>query len=126
MNRIIREHWLAPLVAAASVWMLACETTGAPAPDAVTRGKSIYTQVCAKCHGGDGKGGGYKNLTPPPSDLTAATVQNKLDASLYKSIHEGRKDTAMGAWKFALTDQEIADVLAYVRQLGSRNEGKLP
>jgi mono/diheme cytochrome c family protein len=72
-----------------------------------------------KCHGHDGKGEGYKDLTPAPADLTSPATQSKLDASLYRSVHEGRKNTAMGAWKHALKDEEINDVLAYVRQLGS-------
>jgi mono/diheme cytochrome c family protein len=45
-------------------------------------------------------------------------VQGKLNSGLYKSIHEGRANTAMGAWTYALSDQEIRDVVAYIRTLG--------
>jgi mono/diheme cytochrome c family protein len=31
-----------------------------------------------------------------------------------KSIHEGRPNTAMDAWKSKLSDEAIRDVLAYV------------
>jgi mono/diheme cytochrome c family protein len=98
------------------------EVTGTAAPKSEAKGKSIYAQLCMKCHGRDGRGDGYKNLTPPPADLTSPAVQNKLDASLYRTIHEGRKDSAMGVWKYTLTDEEISEVLAYVRQLGSASK----
>jgi mono/diheme cytochrome c family protein len=57
-------------------------------------------------------------LSPPPADLTSDAVQNKLDATLFKRIHDGKANTAMGAWSYALSDDEIWDVLAYVRTLG--------
>lgn len=107
-------------------WVAAAGTHAAPPADPAQRGELVYRQVCLACHGLDGKGGGYKNLTPPPADLTAATVQQKLDVTLYRTVHEGRKDTAMGAWKFSLTEQEIRDVLAYVRKLGTPGERVRP
>ncbi len=83
-----------------------------------SKGKTIYMQVCVQCHGLDGRGNGSVKLVPAPADLTSPRVQNKLDAGLFRSIHEGRKNTAMGAWKYALSDEEIHDVIAYVRVLG--------
>jgi mono/diheme cytochrome c family protein len=85
----------------------------------VASGKRIYSELCKACHGLDGKGAGVMKFTPPAADLTSLEVQAKLDSGLYKSIHEGRVNTAMGAWKYALTDQEIRDVIAYVRTFGN-------
>ena len=82
------------------------------------RGRSVYAEVCARCHGVDGKGDGYTKFTPPPADLTSPAVQNKLDVQLFRAIHEGKPNTAMGAWKYALSDEEIGDVLSFVRTLG--------
>lgn len=101
---------------------LSCFIAGLmPIPEAqsadVSRGKSIYTEVCKTCHGVDGRGAGTVKLNPPPTDLTSARVQEKLDAGLFKSIHDGRKNTAMGTWKHALSDEEIDDVIAYLRTL---------
>ena len=81
-------------------------------------GKRIYVEVCQACHGADGKGAGVMQFFPPAADLTSRLVQKKLDSGLYTSIHEGRANTAMGAWKHALSDQEIRDVIAYVRTFG--------
>ena len=88
------------------------------AGDDLTAGKRIYLDVCKSCHGLDGKGPGGMQFTPPAADLTSRDVQAKLDSGLYKSIHDGRANTAMGAWKHALSDQEIMEVISYVRTFG--------
>lgn len=82
--------------------------------DPVT-GREIYTNTCIRCHGIDGKGAMGLQLVPKPADLTSPAIQSRLDASLFKRIHDGKPNTAMGAWSTALSDDEIWDVLAYVR-----------
>jgi len=81
----------------------------------VAAGKRIYVELCKTCHGLDGRGPGVMKFSPPAADLTSREVQTKLDSRLYNSIHEGRANTAMGAWKYALSAKEVLDVLAYVR-----------
>ena len=92
-------------------------TTSAKGGDPVS-GREIYVNTCIRCHGIDGKGALGTTLVPPPADLSSSAVQNRLDGTLFKRIHEGKPNTAMGAWKHALSDEEIWDVLAYVRTLG--------
>lgn len=82
--------------------------------DAVV-GREIYTNTCIRCHGIDGKGALGLQFVPKPADLTSPAIQSRLDASLFKRIHDGKPNTAMGAWSTALSDDEIWDVLAYVR-----------
>lgn len=89
----------------------------------LAQGKRVYTEVCITCHGIDGRGPGAMKLNPPATDLTIARVQSKLDAELFKSIHDGRKNTAMGAWRNVLSDDEIRDVIDYVRTLGGGAAG---
>jgi mono/diheme cytochrome c family protein len=91
--------------------------TAAKGGDPVS-GREIYTNTCIRCHGIDGQGVRGINLVPPPADLSSPAVQNRLDGTLFRRIHEGKPNTAMGAWKHALSDDEIWDVLAYVRTLG--------
>lgn len=91
------------------------------ASDDVTAGKRIYLDVCKSCHGLDGKGSGEMKFIPPAADLTSLDVQSKLDSRLYNSIHNGRTNTAMGAWKHALSDEEIMQVISYVRTFGGRS-----
>ena len=89
----------------------------------VLSGRVIYSTTCIRCHGVEGKGDGQMKFTPPVADLTSSAVQGKLDARLFKSVHDGRQNTAMGAWREALTDDEIWDVLAYVRTLAPEQTG---
>jgi mono/diheme cytochrome c family protein len=80
-------------------------------------GREIYVNTCIRCHGIDGKGAMGIQFVPPPADLTSDAIQSRLDATLFKRIHDGKANTAMGAWKYALSDDEIWDVLAYIRTL---------
>jgi mono/diheme cytochrome c family protein len=90
----------------------------------VLSGRVIYSTICIRCHGVDGKGDGEMKFTPPVADLTSLAVQGKLDARLFKSVHDGKPNTAMGAWRDSLTDDEIWDALAYVRTLApQQNDG---
>ncbi len=65
----------------------------------VLSGRVIYSTICIRCHGVDGKGDGQMKFTPPVADLTSPAVQGKLDARLFKSVHDGKPNTAMGAWR---------------------------
>lgn len=85
-------------------------------------GREIYVNTCIRCHGIDGTGVQSVRLVPAPADLSSPAVQNRLDGTLFKRIHDGKPNTAMGAWKHALSDEEIWDVLAYVRTLGTGSD----
>lgn len=89
--------------------------TGDPA-----KGKPRYEQYCAVCHGPRGLGDGpmAKATSPPASRLSSPEVRSKSDQELLKIIADG-KDATMPAWRGLLNDQELLDVLAYVRKLGS-------
>ena len=80
-------------------------------------GKALYMKHCAVCHGPTGIGDGYLLFDPPVADLTSPEIQRKSDDELWHSVHDGVSNTAMGTWKFVLSDSEISQVLAYVRSL---------
>jgi mono/diheme cytochrome c family protein len=82
-------------------------------PD-LARGKRLYEKYCQACHGPQGKGNGVTTFDPPPADLTSSDVLMKPNSRLRRSMHEGRPNTAMDAWKSALSDKAMEDVLAYV------------
>jgi mono/diheme cytochrome c family protein len=81
------------------------------------KGREIYINNCMRCHGTDGKGSPGVSLVPPPADLGSDAVQSRFTSTLFRSIHGGKPNTAMGAWKHALSDDDIWDVLDYVRTL---------
>lgn len=79
-------------------------------------GKRLYEQYCRFCHGDQGKGKAY-DVTPPPADLTGPAVQQKSDAELTQTIHEGERGTAMGSWKWELSEKDKQNILLYIRRL---------
>lgn len=89
------------------------------APGDPAKGKAVYEQRCLACHGAQGKGDGPtgKVLVPPAADFTSAASRKKSDADLLKTIENGKPPTAMVAWKGQLSEQDIQNVLAYVKTL---------
>lgn len=110
-------------LAVSFMFMMSLEACQTPAVDPVaSEGRRIYKEQCIVCHGPLGRGDGYVLFSPPVADLTSEGVQKKSDPELFKSIHQGRPNTAMGSWRLALSDEETWAVLQYVRQLG-RSKG---
>ena len=85
--------------------------------DAPNPGQAIFQKHCAACHGPTGKGNGYTTLNPPAADLTSAKVSTQLAPQLIRTVHKGRTNSAMGKWENVLSDQDIEDVIAYIRSL---------
>lgn len=87
------------------------------------KGKEIYTNTCVSCHGPEGKGDGVAAaaLDPKPRNLSdAAYVSTLSNEHLYKVISEGGASVGlsplMAAWGGVLSEQDINDVIAYIRQ----------
>ena len=82
------------------------------------KGKILYATDCVICHGERGKGDGIigASLRPPPADLTGPQTKAKSDKDLAAVILDGRG--AMPAWKNRLKEQDVQNVLAYIRSLG--------
>ncbi len=87
-------------------------------------GKKVYMQFCASCHGQSGKGDGpaAAALNPKPRDHTDRQYMSSLsDEQLFKVIKEGGasvgKSPLMPPWGPSIKDDQIKDVIAYVRTL---------
>jgi cytochrome c oxidase cbb3-type subunit 3 len=87
------------------------------------RGATLFANNCAVCHGADGRGRIGANLT---QDFPAINV----DAFLRQTITTGVAGSKMPAWGQAnggpLSDQDIADVAAYVQQLSGGSAPPAP
>ena len=83
------------------------------------KGRGLYQRLCAVCHGKAGRGDGYALFEPPPTDLKAADTQHKTDEVLLETIRNGHPNTAMGTWKYALSEEEVQEILKYIRYLGT-------
>lgn len=87
-------------------------------------GKAKYDQLCATCHGATGKGDGAAAaaLNPKPRNFQdAAVMSKKTDAYLKTIIQKGGAAAGlsplMPPWGSSLTEQDIANVIAYIRSL---------
>jgi mono/diheme cytochrome c family protein len=88
--------------------------------DAV-HGATVYKRYCSGCHGTDGRGDA-KTFMPHVSNLTTKDyIEFIPDSFLYTVITEGGaavgKSGFMPSWKSTLSDQDINDVIAFIRTL---------
>jgi mono/diheme cytochrome c family protein len=72
-------------------------------------GAVFYAEKCAVCHGAAGEGGIGTALQPNQY------VQDNNNAALVEFILTGRPGTAMAGWEGRATEQELADVVAFLR-----------
>jgi cytochrome c oxidase cbb3-type subunit 3 len=84
-------------------------------------GAAIFASDCAGCHGADGRGGEHA-----PNIATAPEVQHLMDRELAAIIRYGIAGAGMPAFS-SLKQQEVADVVSYLRILEGRGDiVKLP
>jgi cytochrome c oxidase cbb3-type subunit 3 len=95
-------------------WLVASIPSLAANERNLARGKKLYEKYCLACHGSQGRGDGAVQFEPLVADLTSSDVLLKPDSRLLKSIHEGKPNSAMDAWKSRLSEEAIREVLAYV------------
>ncbi len=90
-------------------------------PDAREKGKEVFGEYCAVCHNDDGKGGGAigPNLNPRVPDLTSARTQRMTDGELHYIIEQGVRWTGMPAWNRELSEEEMWQLVTYIRQLAA-------
>ncbi len=88
-------------------------------PDILAAGRRIYTARCSVCHGSDGKATAVTgaNMFPRAADLTVQRTQGKSDGELFWLTENGLPHTGMPGWKNVLSEQEIWQVVTYIREL---------
>lgn len=97
-----------------------CAPTGELRGDPA-RGQALHLEHCAECHGLDGKAEVIvMHMDTTPKDQSDAAYMKTLsDAYLYLAICKGGQDVGknfvMPAWGPHLRDQDIRDLVAWVR-----------
>ena len=82
-----------------------------------SQGKALYDQQCSFCHGE--LGGGMQIITLSNQDF----LQAASDEFLYKTIANGRRNTAMPGWgKFS--SQKVADLISFLRAQQSKSPNR--
>ena len=106
------------VVALTASWALAQSHSGN-----TKSGEKIFQQHCAGCHGttGDGLGPDIKELIVPPANFLAPKTRARTDRELYLAIKQGVLFSPMHGWADRLSEQEIRDVLNYIRTFAPFN-----
>jgi mono/diheme cytochrome c family protein len=144
-----RRSWWRRLVAASAIAAIAAGCSSLPSsnpsvpspvlvpltpldPSQIARGRQVYIQNCARCHGQNAQGApnwqqpdARGDLPPPPHDDSGHTWRHS-DAQLAEIIRNGLRDRfnktpelTMPSFKDQLTDVEIAAVITYFKSLWS-------
>ncbi len=115
------------VICALSVTVLALTTVAANSETGnAEQGEVVYIKRCLQCHGdeGDGLGPAADFLNPPPRDFTLGLFKFKTtafdedlpnDADLLRMIRDGMPGTAMPGWGDMLSEQDMLDVIAYIK-----------
>lgn len=82
----------------------------------IRRGAVHYRGHCVQCHGAPGVAPDplAYGLNPAPANLVG-TARHWRDASMFWVVRNGIKMSGMPAWASRLSDEEIWDVIAFVR-----------
>lgn len=88
------------------------------APD-LERGRRLYGEECARCHGaaGRGDGPGSEGLEPPATSFLEPRLAHVSPNQLSGAIRYGIEGTAMPAYAPRWSDEQIWDVAFYVASL---------
>ena len=102
------------LVIGCSSWVAAQAGRGNP-----QAGQMVYENNCLRCHGEklDGAGPEGQYLIVRPANLQSSASRAKTDWELLITISHGAAFTPMHGFRGKLTDQQMLDVLAYVRMM---------
>jgi len=90
----------------------------ASSPESIAAGKAVYAK-CAPCHGVNGEGGPGNDLIPAaPSLVDAMWDHGSTDGEIFDNIKNGvAPDFNMVPWKDQLKDNDIWNVVNYVRSI---------
>jgi mono/diheme cytochrome c family protein len=95
-------------------WAIAQSSMGNP-----KRGQMIYQDFCVGCHGEklDGHGPEAQYLRVQPANLQSLSSRVKSDWELLVILSSGVMFTPMHGYRDLLNEQEMRDVLSYVRMV---------
>lgn len=95
-----------------------------PTAEGLLRGKALYAQACASCHGPQGKGDGpqvmrdLQGLPVKPRDLTAGIFKGSSSSEdLWYRVNAGLPGSPMPGYQGAYSDEQVWDLIHYVQTL---------
>jgi mono/diheme cytochrome c family protein len=135
----IRKALTALLCGAAAAWLIAVSAAvlGAQVKNAaaakikdpvkataesIEAGKTAYNKYCKFCHndGGTGNGALAPKDSHPPNLIDAQWDHGSTDGEIFTNIKDGIPDSKMKAMKEKMKDEDIWNVVNYLRSLGPK------
>jgi mono/diheme cytochrome c family protein len=102
----------------------------ASTPESIAAGKRAYDENCSSCHGDKAQGAEKANIKlsivedsggKQPSDLTDdAWDHGSTDGEIYTVIKKGLPPSMMAGWDGRIEDQEIWNIINYIRDLAKK------
>jgi len=92
-------------------------------PENIERGRRAFASYCLVCHGFDGQDTGVPfadRMSPPVPLLTSPAVQAYTDGQLKWVIENGIFPSGMPASKGILSEEEIWEIVTYIRHLPAK------
>lgn len=88
------------------------------------KGEHLYQRNCLRCHGSalDGKGPDTAALSVPPVNFRTYLSRLKDDAEFERTIKVGKRFLGMHSWEDMLTDEQVRDLIAYIRSAAPHAE----
>ena len=92
--------------------------------ESITKGRQVYARYCRSCHGAEGRGDGGGIEGAEPANLIDDTWDHGgTDKEIFMTISDGvGPDLYMEPWAGRISDEDIWNVVNYIRDLNKRVE----
>jgi cytochrome c(L) len=124
-----RVRWLAALPIIASLAAISAVSADEPLKNpytgdakAIEEGHQLFLDTgCYACHGHHAEGGMGPNLTGAGNRW----IYKPTDATLFRTISNGREGTNMAPWKDTLSQDQIWKIIAFIRSIYQGDPSKV-
>jgi mono/diheme cytochrome c family protein len=91
----------------------------AASADSIAAGKRVYTRMCSRCHGPEGKGDGSAATAAVPDVTDAQWDYGGSDGEIFSVVHDG-VSADMDGYAARLSDTDIWNVVNYIRSVAAK------
>ena len=91
----------------------------AASAESTAAGKRVYTRMCSRCHGPEGKGDGSGASVAVPDLTDALWDYGGSDGEIFGVIHDG-VSADMDGYAGRLSDTDIWNVVNFVRSVAAK------